>query len=189
MRGQCIDMTLKGRSGNIRFAAVAVALLAGAGLSGCSTVQGWLSGSETVKAADAAPGANDPYPSLGSVPDRPTPTQTSEERKEVAKSLIADRDRIAYMDEQLRGGGEISAPPPPVPVGGAMADDTSANAMKAKAKTGGEGEAGFFTWLFGRKKPEPTPDTAGAVSAHPTAAVTVSPADDPTSMPQGPSAN
>jgi len=57
--------------------------------------------------------ADEAYPSVASVPDRPTPTSTAEDRKEISDSLVADRGRAQYSADLLRGGTEPAAPPPP----------------------------------------------------------------------------
>lgn len=182
MRGLCVFKGPRSAGRGVRLG-VAVTLVAlAAGLSGCSTVQGWLSGKDTVAAADAAPGSKDPYPALGSVPDRPKTADTPEQRTEIAKSLIADRDRVEYMDQQLRGGGDVSAPPPPAPVAGSETPaPQAATAEKAE-------EPGFFTWLFGRKKKDTAADEPAPVMAQPTGAVDASPLDG-TAAPLGPTAN
>lgn len=186
MRGLCVIQAPAVRLCRARLGVVAAVVAAAMTLSGCSTVQGWLTGRETVKAADAAPGAQDPYPSLGSVPDRPKPAESADERKEIAKSLIADRDRIAYMDQQLRGGTEISAPPPPAPVAGAAkVEPTATVASKdVTTATAKDDEPGFFGRLFGRKK-KTVPAEPVTVEAHPSGAVDVAPAGA-APMPEGP---
>lgn len=184
MRGLCVFEGPRRGARSLRLGVAATLVVLAAGLSGCSTVQGWLSGKDTVAAADAAPGSKDAYPALGSVPDRPKTADTPAERKEIAKGLIADRDRVEYMDQQLRGGGEISAPPPPAPVAGA--DATPAPA--AAAKTDKSEKAGFFTWLFGHKDKDAAVEEPAPVMAQPTGAVEAAPLDG-TAAPLGPTAN
>lgn len=88
--------------------AAVVALL---GLAGCSsipdalnpvewyqgasdTVGGWFSDDES----ESASNGNGAYPNLASVPDRPTPTTTEAERKELTSGLIADRANARYTE-------------------------------------------------------------------------------------------
>lgn len=109
----------------LRLTAIAV-LAAGAGA--CSTVSSlnpWSSDSSTAPRdyssvdaqADAAATAdNTSYPNVASVPDKPTPNSTAEERQQISDSLVADRGRAQYSADVLRGGTEpAAAPPPPAP--------------------------------------------------------------------------
>ncbi len=73
-----------------------------------------------------APGADKPFPSLATVPDRP-PAPSATERRQVVEGLVADRSRARYSSEVIRRQGEpatalssgataplgASAPPPP----------------------------------------------------------------------------
>lgn len=112
--------------------ALAVFVMAGAlGVTGCSsvpdalnpvewyrgasdTVGGWFGDEETpaepgrATAADAGSSANAAYPNLASVPPRPTPTTTAEEREALRKGLVADRANARYS-------GEPAAAPPTAP--------------------------------------------------------------------------
>ncbi len=74
-------------------------LLAALAVAGCS----WAPGQ-----ADAVPGQDQAFPKLSSVPDRPQPTSTPEERQAVMERLILERDRARHGGEALRR----SAPPP-----------------------------------------------------------------------------
>ncbi|MGQ0740817.1 MAG: OmpA family protein [Alphaproteobacteria bacterium] len=103
----------------VRFRALVV--LAGS-VAACSTVSGatdWVnpwSGSSEISSADpetAAPSDAGEYPSVASVPERPTPVSTPEERSEISSGLIADRAQAQYSADVLRGGTEPAAPPPP----------------------------------------------------------------------------
>lgn len=59
---------------------------------------------------------NAAYPSVASVPDKPKPTTTPQERTEISHTLVADRSRAQYSADALRGGTEpAAAPPPPAP--------------------------------------------------------------------------
>lgn len=72
----------------------------------------------------AAPGADKPFPTLATVPDRP-PAPSASERQQVVEGLVADRTRARYSSEVIRRQGEpaetlrsgATAPPPPaIPV-------------------------------------------------------------------------
>jgi outer membrane protein OmpA-like peptidoglycan-associated protein len=71
------------------------------------------------------PGADKPFPSLATVPDRP-PAPSASERRQVVEGLVADRARARYSSEVLRQGEPtetlrsgataavgVPAPPPP----------------------------------------------------------------------------
>lgn len=75
------------------------------------------------------------FPSAGTVPERPQ-TTSMEERRQVANSLVADRDHARYSGEALRGGTEPPASPlpsrraeplPEIPAAGADAEQTASN--------------------------------------------------------------
>jgi len=51
---------------------------------------------------EPAPGGDDPFPNLASVPDGPRPTTSSEDLDELTEGLIADRRNAQYTDEVLR---------------------------------------------------------------------------------------
>jgi len=104
---------------------LSMALLASVSLSACSATPDW---ANPVNWYDSALGRNDglpdeplpegtdePFPTLSSVPPRPNPSLSPDEREEIAQGLIADRGRVAYTGEGLRGGTEPSASPPPPP--------------------------------------------------------------------------
>ena len=63
-------------------------------------------------------------PDLASVPDRPSGTTTPDAQRATADSLAADRSRIKYSSDALRGGTEPAAAPPPPP-GAAPAPETA----------------------------------------------------------------
>ncbi|WPZ32801.1 OmpA family protein [Thalassobaculum sp. OXR-137] len=103
-----------------------IGLAAALALSGCSsvpdalnpvewyegttdTVGGWLSDDEPQASAPAdASSADKPFPNLASVPQRPTPTTTAEERAAIQQGLVADRDSARYTDST-----DVSAPAAP----------------------------------------------------------------------------
>jgi len=64
-----------------------------------------------------APGADEEFPKLSTVPERPK-TSTADERKEIKEGLVADREGARrYSSDVIRRQGEASSPlPPPSPV-------------------------------------------------------------------------
>lgn len=69
-----------------------------------------------------APGADEQFPNLASVPERPQ-VESAESRQQIAEGLIADRRKARYSAEIIRRQGEAGssvaanapvAPPPPV---------------------------------------------------------------------------
>ncbi len=52
-------------------------------------------------------------PDLANLPDKPT-ASSSDEQKEVSESLASDRNNAKYSADELRGGTEPAATPPPV---------------------------------------------------------------------------
>lgn len=87
-----------------------------AGLAGCSAVPDWAKPSAIYgddKAAEA-PSDEKGFPPLAEVPGE-KPTASSQDRqKEIANSLVADREAAKHTDEVLRGGTEPPAPAPQV---------------------------------------------------------------------------
>jgi len=87
------------------------------GLGGCSMMPDWanpgnlydsvfdddtsLSG---LSSNAAAPGDEEDFPDLSSVPERPSEASSPEEIEGVRDGLIADRDSARYSDEVLRAG-------------------------------------------------------------------------------------
>lgn len=76
----------------------------GVGLAGCSSVpaalnpvEWWhgLQGGKIAEERPAPPGANDPYPNLGTVPARPAPSDPKL-RQQIADALIADRGNAQH---------------------------------------------------------------------------------------------
>lgn len=66
---------------------------------------------EDARPADARTADSDSsFPSLGSTPERPE-TSSAKDRREVASSLVADRENARYTDETLRLQGATAAPP------------------------------------------------------------------------------
>lgn len=104
------------RRASARRTATAVALVMLLGLAGCSsipdalnpvewyegttdTVGGWFSDDEDT---DEQAGGDKAYPNLATVPDKPTPSTTEEERAALTSGLAADRDNAKYADETQR---------------------------------------------------------------------------------------
>jgi outer membrane protein OmpA-like peptidoglycan-associated protein len=88
----------------------------GFGASACSSIPDWVDPTNWIGGGpsdnEQSPGET---PDLATLPDRPTPTSTADERRQVAESLDADRTRAKYSVEALRGGTEAEAAPPPPP--------------------------------------------------------------------------
>ena len=128
-------MTWKQAAAARRFC-LAVAFLGVVGtLGGCSSVPdavnpvSWYRGvrdtfssDDTKPAAEAktqadrsVPNADKPYPSLGTVPDRPPEPSTAAERAAAAKSLTADSAQARYTDMEIRRQTDESTAQPPRP--------------------------------------------------------------------------
>ena len=56
------------------------------------------------------------FPSLKTVPQQAPQTSSSEERRQVARGLVADRDNAKYTDQVLRAGGTPKPQSPPMQV-------------------------------------------------------------------------
>jgi len=139
----------RGRTGPATsFAVLAAAALL---LSGCSSVPdyanpvewynsasdsvgGWFEDEDEAfeegSAADAGTSPDEEYPNLASVPDRPTPSTTAEEREAIRDGLTADRENARYTDDD--SGSARVAPvgfPPP------SAGNSSSNQSAASTRT------------------------------------------------------
>ncbi|MFL5238620.1 MAG: hypothetical protein ACJ8EL_13635 [Rhizomicrobium sp.] len=57
--------------------------------------------------------ANDKFPVLADTPSKAPPTSSTDEQKQVANGLIADRTQAQYSAEALQAGKEPAAAPPP----------------------------------------------------------------------------
>ena len=78
------------------------------------TVGGWFSDDEPQadgSSATASSTADKPFPNLASVPERPTPSTTEEERAAIQQGLVADRDSARYTDSA--DASAPAAPPKP----------------------------------------------------------------------------
>jgi outer membrane protein OmpA-like peptidoglycan-associated protein len=98
-------------------ARLGVAGMVAFGATACSSIPDWVDpttwvGGNGPSDAENAPGQT---PDLASIPDRPTPTSTADEQRQVTASLAADRSRAQYSSDALRGGTEPAAAPPPPP--------------------------------------------------------------------------
>jgi outer membrane protein OmpA-like peptidoglycan-associated protein len=97
---------------------LAVVAMIGFGASACSSIPDWVDPTNWIGGGpsdtEQSPGET---PDLATLPDRPTPTSTAEEQKQVAESLDADRARAKYSADALRGGTEAEAAPPPAAPG------------------------------------------------------------------------
>lgn len=93
----------------LRLAAV---LTVAMGASACSTVPDWVDPTTWGSDTPAPQSDNAQTPDLADIPNKPAPASTPDEQKQVSDSLAADRSQTNYSAEQLRGGGEASAPPP-----------------------------------------------------------------------------
>ncbi|HEY8698787.1 MAG TPA: OmpA family protein [Rhizomicrobium sp.] len=72
------------------------------------------------------------YPTLADTPDHAPQTTSSDDQKQVASGLVADRSQAQYSGDALRGGTEAAAPPPgPAPT----AEQVAAAEAQASAST------------------------------------------------------
>jgi len=118
---------------------VAPVVLVALGATACSSVPDWVdptswvgSSSEPATAPDASSDQastddnggqgqtvaeqSDQYPNLADQPTKAPPGASTDEQKQVASSLQADRSQAQYSADALRGGTEAAAaPPPPAP--------------------------------------------------------------------------
>ncbi|HXM00425.1 MAG TPA: OmpA family protein [Rhizomicrobium sp.] len=107
-------------------ARVATVVVIAGGAAGCSSMPDWVdpttwgggntetSGQQMDQQTPAdQTAANAPTPDLSTIPDKPAAPSTSDEQKQVADSLQADRSHNQYSADALRGGTEAAAAPPP----------------------------------------------------------------------------
>lgn len=170
-----------GSGGRSKLAAKAVLVVSvGLLLGGCSALS-------LFKSHKGEPGANEPYPNLGSVPDRPEEKESAADRKELAEGLVADRTKVQYTDQALRGGTEASAPPPPPPVT-ELRDATSVESTGATSASKGELQdeerPGFFGRLLGKNKNKVAKATAETPESQPPAVDTQPAAEAPQLAPE-----
>lgn len=90
------------------------------------------------------------YPTLADTPDHAPQTTSSDDQKQVASGLVADRSQTQYSGDALRGGTEAAAPPPgPAPTAEqvaaaeaqASAPDSSSAQASAAAPAGPDTDA------------------------------------------------
>ena len=133
------DASRRGMTMAVALRLAAVVVLA-AGASACSSVPNWAKPTtwydSVVGGSSSAPSQSDvdsgAYPTVDSVPDRPQPNSTADERRQIASALVADRSRANYSAEALRGGTEPAAAPPPArPVMAALPNAEATRTMTA----------------------------------------------------------
>jgi outer membrane protein OmpA-like peptidoglycan-associated protein len=148
--------------------ATAVLTVAG-GLSACSSMPDWVdptnwfggdsqtSAEQIDQSADQTTADNSQPPDLADVPNKPAAPSTSDEQKQVAGTLQADRSHNQYSADALRGGTEAAAPPPPdTPPPDQMADVTPPGGTTPPAATPAAQPAA---------QPAPADQTAGDAGA------------------------
>jgi outer membrane protein OmpA-like peptidoglycan-associated protein len=119
----------------VRFATIA---LVAVGASACSSVPSWVDpttwmGGDDQTADSSGDQGNATAQDLASIPDKPAPPSTVDERKQVADTLKADRADAQYSGDALRGGTEPSAAPPSnAPVAEASLSSTAATTPAAQ---------------------------------------------------------
>jgi outer membrane protein OmpA-like peptidoglycan-associated protein len=145
------------RAYKVLFRVSAVTIVAAAA-SACSSVPDWVDpttwmGDDTAATAPApddqaatdqtsAGGktvaeASDQYPALADMPDKAPPATSTDEQKQVASGLVADRNQAQYSGEALRGGTEAAAPPPAPASAEAAVPASAANAAPSAADQAG----------------------------------------------------
>lgn len=106
-----------------RFAPIALLLLGLAGLPGCDTVvpdrlnpfaKEVAVEPETPIDTSKVPGEDEPTPNLASVPDRPAPSFSADQRKALVQGLVADRENAVYSDGSGPGRAAKSGEAPEV---------------------------------------------------------------------------
>ena len=98
---------------------VVLALLAGA----CSEtedlsdyladVASYIENDAEIFGADVVPGADQPYRTLQEVPDQAPAVSSPEERAELTRGLVADREKAQHSAAELRARIEPDEPPAP----------------------------------------------------------------------------
>jgi outer membrane protein OmpA-like peptidoglycan-associated protein len=162
-----------------RISCLALAVLAGLAVSGCSTPSSlnpveWYRDTMGISKGDPAEdapntqnleaGGTRPYPNLASVPPPPSRALTTEERDALTQQLTADRANAKYIDEELRAGPGPQVAPPP-----RLAAAPSAPQPGADVATSAPAPAA----------PAPTPSAPPTVAAAPPATAAPPPAGPP----------
>jgi len=151
--------------------------------------------SEASANAQPVPNADKPYPSLGTVPDKPPEPSTAAERAAAAKTLTADSAQARYTDMEIRRQTDESAGQPPrpstVPATG-VAATTRAPAPTAPgwpAASAAPAETAS-NWPAASTAPArnvaPPPVAPSAAPSRMAAASTARPATAPRQLPPGP---
>ncbi len=174
--------------------------LAAAGLALAVGACSWFGGEAPPRRA----GAETKEPNLASVPAKPTPILTAEQRKALTQDLVRDRENARYTDQQFRIGNVPEAAPPrpapprpaaaarPAPPSGATpvapaavmpapADPIPPAAEPAEKEDSG---GSSWWWPFGSSAKEKAPPPAAPAATGPT--VTATPENmraDPGTMP------
>src|SRR5947209_3228033 len=78
-------------------------------LTGCGSYRPAALYDKVADVFTSAPETGEAYPTLGSVPPRPTPPSLAE-RQQASAGLVADRNNAQYTEQVLRNP---QAPPPP----------------------------------------------------------------------------
>ncbi len=96
-----------------------------------------LEGGKIAEQRPPPPNADAPYPNLGSVPERPVPTDAAT-RGRIATGLLADRANAQYAgaiapDPSLQGNAPLASAHPPTPPPAAESDTPSASLQAATA--------------------------------------------------------
>lgn len=124
---------------------------------------------ETTSDTDAVrrpPTIEESFPSLSSVPTRPTPSTTAAERVRITNSLAGDRQNAQYTSQALRGGEEAAAPSPRSlpPVAASEMRDPNEERRQAAAAKGITPFGSYQRRADGGQVPPPLPSTPEAAS-------------------------
>jgi hypothetical protein len=110
--------------GRARRAAILGLTVVAFGLAGCSSLDPIAAyrevtgaskddpGKDEPNTANLEAGSQEPFPSVGSVPNPPTRGLTEAQRAKLAEGLVADRDNARYVDQQLAQGNAAAVPAP-----------------------------------------------------------------------------
>ena len=140
------------------------------------TVGGWFSDEEQ-QATDAsgASTADKPFPNLASVPERPTPSTTAEERAAIQQGLVADRDSARYTDS-ADASAPAAAPKP-------RSSSTQSNSAQSSSAQTASLPASPPPRASVSPEPAPAPDQAAVMRSAPPPAPAATPSVE-TSAPE-----